>query len=539
MEKKWWHDKFVYQIYPRSFKDDNNDGIGDIKGIISKLDYLHDLGVDILWITPFFKSPMEDNGYDVADYLSVDPLFGTNQDMDLLIEECRKRNMYIMMDIVANHTSSEHYWFKQALLGKDNPYRDYYIWADTPLYNMHSCFGGSAWQYDENSKQYYFHEFAKGQPDLNWENPKILDEIAYSINYWLDKGIKGIRFDVLHLIGKEIENNILAYGPTLHQKVHELYEKSYGKYDIITVGETWGDIPKALDFSLPERKELNMVFLFDHTGYTTLTPLGKFDPRPINMEDIKKILIRYQLALNDVSWNTLFVENHDLGRAINRFGSIDYIDMSAKAIATMIYMLKGTPYIYQGQEIGMVNQKIDDINEYNDVEIFGYYNEYVKEKKLLTEKQFLEACYKEARDNNRFPMQWDDSVNAGFNTGHKPWLKINPNYHDINVLKQQKDNNSILNYYKKLIKLRKSTEYKDTFVYGKFIPIQEDKENVFCYLRKDDKNEIVVIVNLKDNKASIKLDYQIDKILLNNYDKDYKDCNFDLDPYEAVVFRVK
>ena len=266
--KKWWHNKIVYQIYPKSFMDSNNNGYGDIRGIINKLDYLHDLGVDIIWITPYFKSPMKDNGYDVSDYLGINEMFGNMDDMDELILECNKRNMYIMMDIVANHTSNEHYWFKESKKSKDNPYRDYYVWRDEPLFDNQSTFGGSAWEYDEVTKQYYFHEFAVEQPDLNWENPKVLDEIAKCINYWLDKGIKGIRFDVIHLIGKEIDNNIHAYGPTLHQKVHELYKKSYGNYDIVTVGEAWGDLEKAIDFTDPKNEELDMVFQFECTSST-------------------------------------------------------------------------------------------------------------------------------------------------------------------------------------------------------------------------------------------------------------------------------
>ena len=538
--KKWWHDKIVYQIYPKSFKDDNNDGIGDIKGIISKLDYLKNLGVDILWLTPFYKSPMEDNGYDVADYLTINELFGSNKDMEDLIDECKKRDMYIMMDIVANHTSSEHEWFKQSRSSKDNPYRDYYIWRDKPLHNMESTFGGSAWQYDEKTNQYYYHCFAKGQPDLNWENPKVLDEIAKCINYWLDRGIKGIRFDVIHLIGKEIDKNILAYGPTLHQKVHELYKKSYGNYDIVTVGEAWGDLEKAIDFTDPKNEELDMVFQFECTSSTCdFARFGKFSPKPIDMEFCKNILIKYQHGLNERSWNALFVENHDLGRCINKFGSLAYRNESAKAIAIMNYFLKGTPYIYQGQEIGMTNIKITDVNDYDDVEVHGFYKDYVLDKKVMTYEEFLDGCNKEARDNNRTPIQWDDSVNAGFNKGAKPWLKINENYTTINAASQINDENSIYNFYRKLLSLRKSDEYVNTFVYGKFNEVHPEIKNVFAYIREDENHKVLVVTNMKDNHEKINLDFKVIKTLLSNYNKEYDSLDITLAPFEAFVVEVK
>ena len=538
--KKWWHDKIVYQIYPKSFKDDNNDGIGDIKGIISKLDYLKNLGVDILWLTPFYKSPMEDNGYDVADYLTINELFGSNKDMEDLIDECKKRDMYIMMDIVANHTSSEHEWFKQSRSSKDNPYRDYYIWRDEPLHNMESTFGGSAWQYDETTNQYYYHCFAKGQPDLNWENPKVLDEITKCINYWLDRGIKGIRFDVIHLIGKEIDKNILAYGPTLHQKVHQLYKKSYGNYDIVTVGEAWGDLEKAIAFTDPKNEELDMVFQFECTSSTCdFSRFGKFSPKPIDMEFCKNILIKYQHGLNERSWNALFVENHDLGRCINKFGSLDYRNESAKAIAIMNYFLKGTPYIYQGQEIGMTNIKITDVNDYDDVEVHGFYKDYVLDKKVMTYEEFLDGCNKEARDNNRTPIQWDDSVNAGFNKGAKPWLKINENYTTINAASQINDENSIYNFYKKLLSLRKSDEYVNTFVYGKFNEVNPEIKNIFAYIREDENHKVLVVTNMKDNHEKINLDFKVNKTLLSNYNKEYDSLDITLAPFEAFVVEVK
>lgn len=538
--KKWWHDKIVYQIYPKSFKDDNNDGFGDIKGIISKLDYLKDLGVDILWLTPYFSSPMEDNGYDVSDYLDINPMFGTMSDMDLLLEECKKRDMYIMMDIVANHTSSEHAWFKESRKSKDNPYRDYYIWRDEPLHNMGSIFGGSAWEYDEVTKQYYLHMFAKGQPDLNWENPKVLEAMASNINYWLDKGVKGIRFDVIHMIGKEIDNNIIDYGPTLHQKVKALNEKSFGKYDIVTVGEAWGDLEKAIDFTDPKNKELDMVFQFECTSYTNdPARYYKFTPRPIDMEFVKNTLIKYQHGLNDRSWNALVVENHDLGRCINRFGDLNYYEKSAKAIAIMNYLLKGTPFIYQGQEIGMTNIPIYDINDYEDVEVHGFYKDYVLDKKVLSHEEFLYGCNKEARDNNRTPIQWSNASNAGWNDGTKPWLKINPNYTYINAESQINDPNSIFNFYKKLLHLRKSNDYNEVFTYGKFNDFIKEQKNVFVYSRETENKKVLVITNMRDNVEKISLDIKIKKTLLSNYDRDYSSKTISLLPYESLVLEIE
>ena len=539
IEKKWWHDKIVYQIYPMSFADENNDGYGDLLGIIKHLDDLKELGVDILWLTPYFASPMEDNGYDVSDYKKINPLFGTMEQMEQLIVETKKRGMDIMMDIVANHTSSEHFWFQQSKKSKDNPYRDYYIWRDEPLYESHSTFGGSAWEYDENTKQYYFHEFGVGQPDLNWENPKIMDEFVDIINYWMEKGIRGIRFDVIQLIGKEIDKNIHAYGPTLHAKVKELNERSFGKYHAITVGEAWGDLDKAIEFTNPAHHELDMVFQFECTSSTCdFTRYHKFTPKPINMKFIKDTLCKYQYGLNDLSWNALFVENHDLGRCINKFGNEKkYYLESAKAIAIMNYFLKGTPFIYQGQEIGMTNIVMDSIEDYQDIEIKGHYQELVIEKKVLTYEEFMNGCYQEGRDNNRTPMQWDDSINAGFNQGTKTWLKVNPNYRYINLKAAKEDLNSIYHFYKKLIQLRKNKEYKDTFVYGNFKDYLIDNPNIFVYTRSDQNKQICVVVNMTEFENNIHLPFKIKKVLLHNYQKNIEQ-DMQLKPYEAFVYEI-
>ena len=539
MLKKWWHDKVVYQIYPQSFKDSNGDGIGDINGIIEKLDYLKDLGVDIIWITPFFTSPMVDNGYDVADFCDINPLFGTMEDMDKLIEETKKRDMFIMIDFVANHTSSEHRWFKEALKGKDNPYHNYYIFKDVPCNDHWSCFGGSAWEYVPSLNEYYFHEFAVEQPDLNWNNPKVREEMANAINFWMKKGIKGIRFDVIHLIGKEIENDIYGYGPTLHERVNELYHNSYGKYDIVTVGEAWGNLEQAKDFTLPEREELNMVFQFECTSYTNdHSRHGKFTPRDVDFKFVKDTLSKYQYGLNDCSWNALVVENHDLGRCINRFGNEKYRVESAKAIATYNFLLKGTPFIYQGQEIGMTNIMMNNLDEYRDVEVFGNYNDLVKTG-LLSHEEFMLGAYKEARDNNRIPFQWDSSKNAGFTSGETTWIKVHPNYQEINAEIEIENPNSIFNYYKQLLKLRKNSEYSNALVYGKFESYLNEHPDVFVYSRSDDEVKVGVISNMKNYPVEVELPFEMDKILLQNYDKRYNSNKLLLEPYETIVGKIK
>ena len=539
MLKKWWHDKIVYQIYPQSFKDSNGDGLGDINGIIEKLDYLKELGVDILWLTPFFTSPMIDNGYDVADFCDINPLFGSMEDMDKLISETKKRDMYIMIDIVANHTSHEHKWFKEALKGEDNPYYNYYIFKDQIPHEHWSCFGGSAWEYVPSLNKYYFHEFAVGQPDLNWNNPRVRDEMASVINFWMEKGIKGIRFDVIHMIGKEVENDIYGYGPTLHERVRELYHKSYGKYDIVTVGEAWGNLEQAKDFTLPEREELNMVFQFECTSYTNdWSRHGKFTPRPIDFKFVKDTLTKYQYGLNNCSWNALMVENHDLGRCINRFGDERYRVESAKAIATYNFLLKGTPYIYQGQEIGMVNIRMDKLEDYRDVEVYGKYNDLVRTG-LMSHEEFMEGAYKEARDNNRLPIQWNASKNAGFSNGEETWIKVHPNYQTINAENEMKDPNSIFSYYKKLLDLRKNSEYASTLVYGKFDAYVQDHNEVFVYTRSDEKYTLAVVSNMVNRNTYVELPFEIEKVLLQNYSKNYDSNKLELEPYETLVFVVK
>ena len=534
---KWWQDKIVYQIYPKSFYDSNNDGIGDIPGITAKLDYLKDLGVDILWLTPCFLSPMKDNGYDVSDYRAINPMFGTMEDMEALIEEANKRGMYIMLDIVANHTSDQHEWFKQALEGKDNPYRDYYIFKDEPLPAIDSVFGGSAWEYEPNSKQYYLHQFAVGQPDLNTANPKVRQEIVDIINFWIDKGVKGFRFDVIHLIGKEVDKGIFGYGPRLHEYVREMNEASFGKRDVVTVGEAWGDLSNAIDFTDPSRHELDMVFQFETTTLSWgENPLGKIAYHKPDMDRFKGVFAKYQEGLNEKGWNSLFLENHDSGRCVDVFGDVNYRYESATALATAVYLQKGTPFIYQGQEIGLTNTKMD-LADYDDVEIFGLHRSLV-ETGLVSEKEFLEGVYKNGRDNARIPIPWDDSANGGFNAGAKTWIKVHPDYASINVKGEIENPDSVYHFYKKLIALRKGS-LKGVFVEGDFRLIYGEIKGLFAYSRKREEETVYVMANLTSERKCVPLLAPVRQVLLANRKKEHRgETVLDLEPYEALVFTL-
>lgn len=536
MEKKWWHKAVVYQIYPRSFKDSNDDGIGDIKGIIEKLDYLQSLGVDCLWLSPVYKSPMVDNGYDISDYQDIDPLFGSLKDMDLLISEGKKRGIKIVMDLVVNHTSNEHKWFKEAQKSKDNLYRDYYIWRDEKN-ELESIFGGSAWTYDEKTKQYYFHNFAKEQPDLNWENPKVRKEVYDMINWWLSRGIAGFRMDVIDLIGKEVDKLIVANGPKLHELIQEMNKNSFGNYDVLTVGETWGATPGiAKLYSDPKRNELSMIFQFEHMTIDWGS-FGKWNPIKLDFIKLKQILSKWQTELK-AGWNSLFWNNHDLPRIVSRWGDDKkYRKESAKMFAILLHMMKGTPYIYQGEEIGMTNVKFESLNDYNDVEIHGTYKDLVIDKQLLTHDEFMNGVYKMGRDNARTPMQWDNTYQAGFTKG-KPWLKVNPNYTEINVKDALNDKDSIFYTYQKLINLRKNSIYSDTIIYGDYELLLENDENCFVYKRFDENYKLLVIANFTDKEVKLNINEIFEKLILSNYDDTSLDLKL-LRPYEACIMQIK
>ena len=540
MERQWWHSSVVYQIYPRSFKDSNGDGIGDINGIREKLDYLKELGIDVIWLSPVYKSPNDDNGYDISDYYDIMDEFGTMEDMDNLLKEANERGIKILMDLVVNHTSDEHKWFIEAKKSKDNEYRDYYIWRDKveghEPNELGSCFSGSAWQYDETTGQYYLHLFSKKQPDLNWENEKVRNEVYKMMNFWVDKGIGGFRMDVIDLIAKVPDKMITGNGPKLHDYLQEMNKAALEGNDLLTVGETWGATPEVAKlYSNPERHELSMVFQFEHIGLDQIEGKEKWDLKPLELLELKKVLSKWQTELEGQGWNSLFWNNHDLPRIVSRWGNDkEYRIESAKMLATLLHGMKGTPYIYQGEELGMTNVRFDDINDYNDIESLNMYKDRLS--KGYSHNEIMESIYAKGRDNARTPMQWDDSENAGFTTG-TPWLAVNKNYDKINAKQCLQDENSIFNHYKKLIDIRKNN---DTIIYGDYKLLCEDDENIFAYVRELNGDKILVVCNFYDKDVEFKFDgdFNYSKVLLSNYNDSSKMIEkLKLRPYEAVMYR--
>ena len=542
MERQWWHSSVVYQIYPRSFNDSNGDGIGDINGIREKLDYLKELGIDVIWLSPVYKSPNDDNGYDISDYCDIMDEFGTMEDMDNLLKEASERGIKILMDLVVNHTSDEHKWFIEAKKSKDNEYRDYYIWRD-PVdghepNDLASCFSGSAWQYDESTAQYYLHLFSKKQPDLNWENEKVRNEVYKMMNFWVDKGIGGFRMDVIDLIGKVPDEMITGNGPKLHDYLQEMNKAALEGHDLLTVGETWGATPEiAKLYSNPKRKELSMVFQFEHIGLDQIEGKEKWDVKPLDLLDLKKVLSKWQTELEGEGWNSLFWNNHDLPRIVSRWGNDrEYRVESAKMLATLLHGMKGTPYIYQGEELGMTNVRFEDINEYNDIETLNMYKDRIS--KGYSHDEIMASIYAKGRDNARTPMQWDSTENAGFTTGN-PWLAVNKNYKFINAEDCLQDKDSIFYHYKKLIDIRK---HNDTIIYGDYKLLLPEDKNVFAYSRKLNGDKIVVVCNFYDKEVNLnfKEDFNNVEILLSNYkDSSIFMKDLKLRPYEAIMYRVK
>lgn len=544
MERKWWHDSIVYQIYPRSYMDSNNDGIGDLRGIISKLGYLRDLGIDVIWLSPVYKSPNVDNGYDISDYYDIMDEFGTMDDMKELINKAKEFNIKILMDLVVNHTSDKHKWFIEAIKGKDNPYRDFYIWRD-PVdggvpNELQSNFGGPAWTYDEASGQYYSHLHDKRQPDLNWENPLVREKIYEMINFWLELGVGGFRLDVIDLIGKDVDKLITKNGPKLHEYLQEMNKRTFGGYDSLTVGETWGATPEiAKLYSSPNRKELSMVFQFEVISLDKQEGKSRWDLAPLDFIKFKETFKKWQVELYEEGWNSLFGNNHDLPRMVSRWGNDkEFRVESAKMLATMLHMQKGTPYIYQGEEIGMTNIRLNSIKDYNDIETLNVY----KARRALgySEQDVMNSIYAKSRDNGRTPMQWSKEKNAGFTEG-KAWLHINDNYRYINVEDSINDENSILNYYKKLIKLRREN---DVIKYGTFELILDNHKEVFAYIRKYKNIELLVICNFYSNNIEIELPNEYSEYsyetLLTNYTDSAKFSNvISLRPYETIVYKFK
>lgn len=533
--EKWWKKAVVYQIYPKSFQDSNGDGFGDLQGIIKRLDYLETLGINAIWLSPVFKSPQADNGYDISDYRDIDPTFGSLDDMEELINEAKKHNIRIMMDLVLNHSSNEHRWFKEAKKSKDNPYHDYYIWRDgeegVPPSDMKAVFGGSAWEYVPEIGQYYFHQFLPEQPDLNWENPKVRRAIYDMILWWMDKGVGGFRLDVIDQIAKEPDKRITINGPRLQEYFKELSKETFQKGDLITVGEAWGaDTERAKLYSNPDGSEFSMVFQFEHIGLDQKEGGEKWDLAPLPFKKLKKIMAHWQNELYNCGWNSLFWDNHDLPRIVSRWGNDrEYRVESAKMLAILLHGMQGTPYIYQGEELGMTNVQYD-IEDYKDCEIINMYHERLE--KGYSKDEIMKSIYAKGRDNARTPMQWDDSANAGFTTG-TPWIKVNDNYDKINAKSQVDDPDSIFSCYKKLVQLRK--DYP-VFVDGKFTLLLEDDENIFAYSRKNEENTMIVVCNFFDKEIPMPLAKECEgmEVLISNY-KDTSDMSV-LRPYEARMY---
>ena len=501
-KQDWWKEAVIYQIYPKSFQDSNGDGIGDLPGITSRLDYLHKLGVDALWLCPVLASPQVDNGYDVSDYRSIDPMFGSMEDMRTLIREARARGIGILMDLVLNHTSDQHRWFQQACQGRDNPYHDYYIWRDgTPgaLPNdMRAAFGGPAWTYVPALGQYYFHQFAPQQPDLNWANPAVRQELYAMIRFWMDQGVEGFRLDVIDQIAKEPDRKITANGPRLMELLRELNRETWGGKNLVTVGEAWGaDIPRARQYSAPDGSVFSMVFQFeqmclDHEA-------DKWVPKAMALPELKASIARWQQGLHGCGWNSLFWDNHDLPRIVSRWGDDGACRAdSAKALAVALHGLQGTPYIYQGEELGMTNAPYP-VEELRDLESINAYNEMVE--RGMSESDALAAIHRMMRDNARTPMQWTDGPHAGFTDGD-PWMMVNPNYTEINAAAALADPDSVFYTYQKLIALRKTHR---VFAEGDFTLLCPEDEQVFAYLRRGAGQEMLVAVNLSGRSAPFAL----------------------------------
>ena len=548
MNKNWWKEAVAYQVYPRSFNDTNNDGIGDLPGVIEKLDYLKDLGIDVIWLSPMYKSPNDDNGYDISDYQDIMDEFGTMEDFDRLLKGVHDRGMKLILDLVVNHTSDEHPWFIESKSSKENPKRDWYIWADpkddgSEPNNWESIFNGSTWQFDETTNQYYFHLFSKKQPDLNWDNPEVRESVFNMMNWWFEKGIDGFRVDAITHIKKTFEAGDLPvpegkkYAPAfdvdmnqpgIHNWLQEMKDESLSQYDIMTVGEANGVTPDNAEEWVGEDKgKFNMIFQFEHLGLWS-TGDSQFD-----VKSYKEVLNRWQKRLEGIGWNALFIENHDQPRRVSTWGNDkDYWFESATSHAVVYFLQQGTPFIYQGQEIGMTNYPFESIETFNDVAVRNEYK-IVKEQGGDVD-QLLDKYRMENRDNSRTPMQWNDSTNGGFTEG-KPWFPVNPNYRDINVAHQLEDEHSVLNFYKKLIQLKKSHEI---WTYGQFDLIDAENENVFAYTRQLEGKTVVVAGNLTDKQSSLTLPFDIDEnaIKLHNYNSQLDSKS--LKPFEAFVAEI-
>ena len=536
--RKWWETSVIYQIYPRSFYDSNGDGIGDIQGIIQKLDYLEKLGIDAVWLSPVYKSPQDDNGYDISDYQDIDPIFGSLQDMEELIRKAKEKNIRIIMDLVLNHTSDEHPWFIEARKSKDNPYHDYYVWRDGVEgeypNELKSAFCGPAWEWVPECKQYYLHQFSVKQPDLNWENPKLRQEIYKMINWWMEKGVGCFRLDVIDLIGKEPDKMIMAEGKMLHPYLKEMSKATFQKGDLVTVGETWSATPeRAMLYSNPDGSELSMVFQFEHMVLDQVPGKEKWDLRELPFVEFKEVFEKWQTELYNKGWNSLFLNNHDLPRAVSRFGDDGkYRVESAKMLATCLHGMQGTPYIYQGEELGMTNVQFD-IQEYRDIELLNMYKERIAQG--YREDDVMRSIYVKGRDNARTPMQWTEGPNAGFTKG-TPWIRCNPNYTIINAEEALIDQDSVFYYYQKLIHLRKT---EPILTEGRFQLLLKNDPSIFAYTRTTEKEQLLVLCNFKGQEVSYELPemWKDQEILISNYAQEGSFGT--LRPYEAKMIIIR
>ncbi|QTJ43896.1 alpha-glucosidase [Dolosigranulum pigrum] len=541
MFMSWWKKAVVYQVYPKSFNDTTGSGVGDLAGITEKLDYLKELGITVIWLSPVYESPGDDNGYDISNYEQIDPAFGTMEDMEQLIAEAKKRGIYIVMDLVVNHTSDEHEWFEEAKSSRDNPYRDYYIWRD-PVdggvpNDLQSTFGGSAWEYSEETGQYYLHLFSKKQPDLNWENPAMRQDVYQMMNFWLDKGIGGFRLDVIDLIGKQPDQLVTADGPKLHDYLQEMNEATFGHQDVLTVGETWSaTVQNAKQYSNPDGSELSMVFQFEHILLDQQDDGEKWDLKPLNLVDLKRTLAKWQTELGDEGWNSLFWNNHDTPRIVSRWGNDEeYRQESAKLFAILLHLMKGTPYIYQGEEIGMTNYEMASLDDIYDIESINMYHERLAAG--YSEADILTSINAKGRDHARTPMQWHgDQAHAGFTAG-QPWIPVNDNFTEINVAQNLTEKDSVFATYQQLIQYRRD---HDIVVKGDFQLLYPDHPAVFAYKRQWEDDAFVVFANVSEEVQTVHVaELSLNDVIINNYDEvTVRDGQLTLEPYQAIAITI-
>ena len=553
MERKWWKEAVVYQIYPRSFKDSDGDGVGDLKGIISKLDYLKELGIDVVWLSPVYQSPNDDNGYDISDYQAIMAEFGTMEDFDRMLAGMHERGIKLVMDLVVNHTSDEHPWFVESRKSRDNPYRDYYFWREgkdgREPNNWASCFSGSAWKYDRETDMYYLHLFSPKQPDLNWDNPKVRRDVFSMMNWWCEKGIDGFRMDVISMISKEEglpDGKVfpgarygwpnVVNGPHVHEYLQEMNREVLSHYDLMTVGECSGvTIEEAKKYARADGRELSMVFQFEHVGLDD-GKYGKWTDRRVDLRDFKKVMSKWQTELSGKAWNSLFLGNHDQPRSLSRFGSDapEYRVMCAKMLATCLHMMQGTPYVYQGEELGMTNCPFDSLDEVRDIESLNAFKE-MTEAGTITPEDMLRYINLRGRDNARTPMQWDGSENAGFTKG-TPWIKLNPNYKEINAAAELADQDSVFHYYKKLIALRKQ---ETVIVYGDYQLLEPESGSLYVYTRALKEEKLLVICSFTNQEECYEIpeEFRSGSILIGNGKREKVEEKICLLPYEALVIK--